>query len=174
MYLVIRSSSLEDLYWRGLVSTLRPSICQSRCMPIETVTYELQQRQDATDGVQQSLMQFNTLSDGGQYAVNSTCKLGHSVEYTLQQLKPVQIIWHGDWRGVCVTLDDEGRSRGWWSLPSVVGCAWTTMIRGSCLYDVYYKISLSTGFVVESQSHPCWLVSYNPSNKLYYKNHIIT
>jgi len=61
-------------------------------MSNETVTYELQQRQDATDGVQQSLMQFNTLSDCGQYAVYSPRKLVHSVEYTLQQLKPVQIV----------------------------------------------------------------------------------
>lgn len=162
------------LSWASInyLSTLGPSICQSGRMSNETVTYELQQRQDATDGVQQSLMQFNTLSDGGQYAVYSPCKFGNSVEYTLQQLKTVQIIWHGDWRGVCVTLYNEGQSHGWWSLPSVVGCTSTTMIRDSCLNDVYYKISLSTGFMVESQSRHCWLVSYNTSNKLY-KNHII-
>jgi len=79
------------------LSALRPSICQFGRILNETITYEVQQWQDATDGVQQSRMQFNTLSDGGQYTVYSLCKLSHSVEHTLQQLKSVQIIWHGDW-----------------------------------------------------------------------------
>jgi len=124
------------------LSALRSSICQPRCMPHETVAYESQQRQNTTNGIQQSLMQLIALSDGGQYAVHSPGKLSHSVEHTLQQLKSIQIIWHDDWRVVCVNR----RWRPELRLVVVILSCWMHMDDDDQSSRMTFIISLRTGF----------------------------